>query len=78
MTSFKQDANYCEVVFLYYFIFLMTPTDNNLKFPLWQYLNQPLFSSHSKFVLIPSRFVYLHRIELLKRCWAKECDVNKS
>lgn len=44
------------------------------KFPLWQYLNQPLFSSKTKAVLNPRRFWYIYKIELLERCLAKQCD----
>jgi hypothetical protein len=52
--------------------------DNKIKFPLWQYLNQPLFSRHTKFVLNPYRFANVWHIELLERCWVKECDAKGS
>jgi hypothetical protein len=52
----------------------MAPKDIQLKFPLWQYLNQPVFSSKTKLVLHPRLFAYLYRVKLLERCWAKECD----
>jgi hypothetical protein len=45
-----------------------------VKFPLWQFLNQPLFDANNKAILNPSRFWYLHRVELLERCWYLECD----
>ncbi|HAA29428.1 MAG TPA: hypothetical protein DCE56_19190 [Cyanobacteria bacterium UBA8553] len=45
-----------------------------LRFPLWQFLNQPLFCSKNQFVLNPTRFAYLYRIQLLERCWDKECS----
>ncbi len=61
---------------LYYFAFPMTPEHSKIRFPLWQYLNQPLFPCHTKLQLNPYRFAYLWRIELLKRCWAKECDAK--
>ncbi|MBD2019796.1 hypothetical protein H6F43_06290 [Leptolyngbya sp. FACHB-36] len=38
----------------------------SVKFPVWQYLKQPVFTS--KTVLNPRRFLYLHRVELLERC----------
>nr|WP_071588900.1 hypothetical protein [Fischerella sp. FACHB-380] len=54
----------------------MTPKHTKLKFPLLQYLNQPLFSSNTKLVLNPRRFAHLYRIELLKKCWHRECDAK--
>ncbi len=51
---------------------------SNIEFPLWQYLNQPLFSANTKLVLSPRRFAHLHRVELLERCWAKKCDAKGS
>jgi hypothetical protein len=54
----------------------MTPKHNKIQFPLWQYLNQSLFSPDAKLVLNPHRFAYTWRIELLKRCWSKECDAK--
>ncbi|MEM6752994.1 MAG: hypothetical protein AAF630_08510 [Cyanobacteria bacterium P01_C01_bin.38] len=47
---------------------------NKLKFPFWQYLNQPLFSE--KLILNPHTFAYVYRIELLERCWGRECDAK--
>ena len=52
----------------------MTPKQNPNKFPLWQFLNQPLFSSTTKAVLNPRRFWYVYKIELLERCWDREYD----
>jgi hypothetical protein len=43
-----------------------------VRFPLWQYLNQPLFSSTSKTVLNPFLFWYLYRIQLLEQCWIQD------
>ncbi|MDP8963421.1 MAG: hypothetical protein M3O33_05425 [Cyanobacteriota bacterium] len=45
-----------------------------IKFPLWQFLNQPLFSRSTKLVLNPTLFATLYRIQLLERCLTKECD----
>lgn len=42
-------------------------------FPLWTYLNQPVFTPRHKTILNPRRFWYLHRIEVLERCLAKDC-----
>ncbi|QXE21986.1 hypothetical protein B6N60_00664 [Richelia sinica FACHB-800] len=54
----------------------MSPKHTKIKFPLWQYLNQPLFSCHSKFIWNPRHFATLWRIQLLERCWTKECDAK--
>lgn len=54
----------------------MTPENNQIKFPLWQYLNQPIFGRDRKLVLNPRRFAYRYRVELIKRCWFKECDAK--
>ncbi len=56
----------------------MTLKYNKIKFPLWQYLKQPVLSGHIKLVLNPYRFAYLYRVELLQRCWTKECDAKGS
>ena len=45
-----------------------------LKFPLWQYLNQPILSAKTKLVLDPRLFAHLYRDKLLERCWTKACD----
>jgi hypothetical protein len=52
----------------------MANKHHKIKFPLWQYLNQPLFSRDLE--LSPQRFAYNWRIGLLKRCWHKECDAK--
>jgi hypothetical protein len=54
----------------------MTPENSKIKFPFWQYLNQPVFGEKTKLVLSPRRFAHLHRMELLERCWAKVCDAK--
>ncbi|MEH1985324.1 MAG: hypothetical protein V7K53_23480 [Nostoc sp.] len=54
----------------------MTPKHTKIKFPLWQYLNQPLFSRDTKLVLNPQRFVLIWRLQLLERCWTKACDAK--
>lgn len=47
-----------------------------IKFPLWHYLNQPLFSHDAKLILNPRQFAILWRIQLLERCWAKHSDAK--
>lgn len=54
----------------------MTLENNKIKFPLWHYLQQPLFSSHTKFIWHPQHFAIIWRIQLLERCWSKECDAK--
>ena len=51
----------------------MTSKHTKIKFPLWQYLNQPLFNRDIQLVWSPQRFAILWRIELLERCWSKKC-----
>ncbi|ARV62029.1 hypothetical protein BZZ01_28425 [Nostocales cyanobacterium HT-58-2] len=65
-----------ESTVLSYFPCCMTSENSKIKFPLWQYLNQPVFGDRIKLVLSPRRFAHLHRLELLERCWAKECDAK--
>jgi hypothetical protein len=55
----------------------MNQEPHKIQFPLWQYLNQPLFTSKKVF-LHPRRFAYFYRVELLKRCWEKQCDAKGS
>jgi hypothetical protein len=52
----------------------MTPENSKIKFPLWHYLNQPVLSRTHKLVLNPRRFALFYRVDLLERCWTKECD----
>ncbi|HIK25870.1 MAG: hypothetical protein P3X23_005830 [Thermosynechococcus sp. Uc] len=42
-----------------------------LPFPLWQYLNQHLFSPG--FTLNPKRFWRQYYNAYLERCWQKDC-----
>lgn len=49
-----------------------------IKFPVWQFLKQPLFSSDITLVLNPHRFWHLYRIQLLERCWLQECDSQEA
>ncbi|WP_082065344.1 hypothetical protein [Aliterella atlantica] len=50
-----------------------------INFPLWQFLQQPVFSAETKLILNPRQFEYLYRIELLERCFAQEANsVNRN
>jgi hypothetical protein len=54
----------------------MAPEHTKIKFPLWDYLNQPLFSRNTKFIWNPRQFAILWRIQLLERCWTKHSDAK--
>jgi hypothetical protein len=54
----------------------MAPKHTKIQFPLWHYLNQPLFSRDTKLILNPRQFAVLWRIQLLERCWAKHSDAK--
>lgn len=49
----------------------MTPRNGKMNFPLWQFLNQPLFDPRSPLILNPRRFWHRYQIEYLERCWFK-------
>jgi hypothetical protein len=40
----------------------------NVRFPLWQFLNQPVFDPTYKTVFSPRKFIRVHTVELLERC----------
>ena len=44
-----------------------------VNFPLWRYLNQPIFEAASNPVINPKRFWYVYRVEFLERCLEREC-----
>jgi hypothetical protein len=49
--------------------FMMTSSKPNcLAFPLWKFLNQPLFNRHIPLVLNPKRFWNLYQINFLEHC----------
>jgi hypothetical protein len=52
----------------------MAEKDIQIKFPLWPFLNQPVFSGKTKLILNPRYFAYLYRVQLLEVCWDKECN----
>jgi hypothetical protein len=45
----------------------------NRDFPLWEFLNQPVFDADAKF-MSPSEFQYRHQVERLERCWSIACQ----
>ncbi len=55
---------------------LQEKEENQLKFPLWQYLKQPIFHSQIPFILNPRHFAYNWRVKLLEKCLKKECDAK--
>ncbi|MCG9890134.1 MAG: hypothetical protein MH252_03520 [Thermosynechococcaceae cyanobacterium MS004] len=38
------------------------------RFPLWAYLNQPIFDPTTPLILHPQQFVQHSRVKLLERC----------
>jgi hypothetical protein len=40
------------------------------QFPLWKYLKQPVFESHTKTILDPRRFWRHYQVDMLERCLA--------
>jgi hypothetical protein len=47
-----------------------------LKFPVWAFLNQPLFNPTFRVILNPSRFQQLYQLQLLERCLQKQSPRN--
>jgi hypothetical protein len=56
---------------------LMLAQLRKTRFPLWKYLNQPLFEKNSRTMLNPHRFWYFHRVQLLERCFVQGCAFKK-
>jgi hypothetical protein len=52
------------------------PDKTKIKFPYWQYLNQPLFGRETRLILNPRRFAYMYRIGLLERCLTRQYDAK--
>ena len=50
----------------------MAPKYRRVRFPLWLYLNQPLFDPNSKAVINPYRFWNLYQIRYLERCLERQ------
>lgn len=49
----------------------MTPKPKKLNFPLWDYLNQPLFDAQRPIILNPQQFWRFHQVQYLERCWSR-------
>jgi hypothetical protein len=47
----------------------MADPNFKIQFPLWQFLNQPVFNPQSPLVLNPARFWQRYQLEHLERCW---------
>ncbi|MCS6812746.1 MAG: hypothetical protein NZ772_04130 [Cyanobacteria bacterium] len=45
-----------------------------LKFPLWEFLNQPLFDPSQAFIWHPRKFWHYYNQQLLERCWYRTCQ----
>jgi len=41
-----------------------------MQFPLWTYLKQPVFESHTRTILDPRRFWRHYQVDMLERCLA--------
>jgi hypothetical protein len=50
------------------------PEDITLKFPIWEFLNQPLFNPAQPFIWQPQRFWQRRNMQLLERCWQRTCQ----
>ncbi|NJR52585.1 MAG: hypothetical protein HC780_26460 [Leptolyngbyaceae cyanobacterium CSU_1_3] len=53
-------------------------TPQKIKFPLWQYLTQPVFQAAYPLVLDPRRFLNHYQVELLERCLARSIESRES
>ena len=49
----------------------MTDPSLKLQFPLWQFLNQPIFNSKMPLVLNPGQFWQRYQITHLERCFGR-------
>jgi hypothetical protein len=49
----------------------MISKPNKDSFPLWQFLNQPLFDAQNPVVLHPQRFWHLYKVRHLESCWSR-------
>jgi hypothetical protein len=50
----------------------MTAKKNmKMRFPLWQFLNQPVFDPNCPIILNPTIFWQRYQLEHLQRCWFK-------
>ncbi len=44
-----------------------------LKFPVWKYLSQPLFSQAQPFIVNPYHFWCFYQVQFLEYCLRLEC-----
>lgn len=44
-----------------------------MRFPLWQFLKQPVFDQHYKTVFSPRLFWHIYQIQLFERCLRIDC-----
>lgn len=51
----------------------MQPNHTKMRFPLWKFLNQPLFDRYGRTSLNPRRFWYRHQVEWLESCLMVDC-----
>jgi hypothetical protein len=49
----------------------MSDPSFKLRFPFWQFLNQPLFDSRTPLVLNPTQFWQRYQINHLERCFGR-------
>jgi hypothetical protein len=50
---------------------IMSDKNPQIRFPLWKFLNQPLFNPYSPLILNPQRFWQRYQLEHLERCWIR-------
>jgi hypothetical protein len=48
-----------------------------LRFPVWQFLKQPLFEAHYAPILSPKRFMRVYQIDYLERCLEQEAESQR-
>ncbi|MGB7413620.1 MAG: hypothetical protein WA902_05375 [Thermosynechococcaceae cyanobacterium] len=51
----------------------MNSQSTSNRFPVWQYLNQPLFHPEIQLRLSPGLFWRQYQIQFLDRCWNRVC-----
>ncbi|MEL6939838.1 MAG: hypothetical protein AAFO84_11670 [Cyanobacteria bacterium J06598_1] len=47
----------------------MTPAISHTKFPLWQYLSQPIGQADCKLIVNPQKFWHTKKLRHIERCW---------
>jgi hypothetical protein len=69
-----RDADRVSVLFVLPYTFFkvllaMTPKSSKIRFPLWQYLTQPLFEEQCPAILNPRLYWHLYQVRYLEKCW---------